>query len=176
MLLVFVGMTTAAYAQLYDYSVIGQVTNDFWEGEGGSEFEIGPPATGVQAGQMADDGFDVDGAGTLLLPLSLTLSDQDGDDTATFSGANFGGGLAGRIGIGYGLSPFRGLVITPGAAWYANFSSYSFDFPGGATTYREITHGPAAVGQVAFMLNENFWFQSWAMYGYYENRRTRLFL
>lgn len=162
----FLAVATTAPAQLFDYSVIGQSTMDYWNDSESGDFQIGTLATGIQVGQMADDGFDFEWAGTVLFPLSLTSVTEDDESTARLSDANFGAGMAGRFGVGYGISAIPGLVVTPGIAWHFIFNSYSFDFPAGATAYRELTHGPAAVGQAAFRLTDSFWLQGGLMLGY----------
>lgn len=156
-----------AYGQLTSYSIIGQVANDAWSRtDDAGDFDIGTTATGIQIGRMADDGFDLDWAGSMLIPLSFRFERESDSESATIADANFGFGFAGHVGAGYGLKLSDRFIVTPALAWHTVFSSYSFDFPGGAREYRELTHGPAAVAQAAFQLTDDLWLQGGALYGY----------
>ncbi len=161
-----IGVPGPAEAQLYDYSIIGQYTDDFWNGSGDSEFNIQTVTTGFQVGRMQEEGFGTEWAATVLLPLSLTFDGEDTTDTASLEDANFSTGFGFRFGVGFGFSPMDRLLVTPGIAYHAMYVRYSFDFPGGATEYYEFTHGPAAVAQVAFAISPRFHLQGGAMFAY----------
>lgn len=161
--MILVAVTAPLSAQLYDYSIIGQTTNDYWDGQGDSEFNVKTASTGFQMGRMQEEGFGTEWGATVLLPLSLTFDSSSGSSTSTLEDANFGAGIGFRYGVGYGISPIERLVVTPGLAYQAMYIRYSFDFPGGASEYYELTHGPAAVGQVAYAITPRLWVQGGLM-------------
>lgn len=165
-IVMLLGATGTAHAQLYDFAVIGQYTDDFWDGGGDSEFNVRTASTGFQVGRMQGEGFGTEWAGTLLVPLALTFDGEQGSDTSTLEDANFSVGLGFRYGIGHGISPTDRLLVTPGLAYHAMYMRYSFDFPGGATEYYELTHGPAALGQAAFEISPRLQLHGGVMFAF----------
>lgn len=153
------------HAQMYDYSIIGQSTNDFWDGTGDSEFNILTASTGFQLGRMQEVGLGTEWAVTILLPISLTFDGEDETRTADLDDADFGAGLGFRYGLGYGI-PLGRLLVTPGIAYHAMYIRYSFSFPGGASEYYELTHGPAAVAQAAFQITDRFHLHGGIMFAF----------
>ncbi|TVR60322.1 MAG: hypothetical protein EA426_05265 [Spirochaetaceae bacterium] len=147
-----------------NYSLTLAQNRTNWTGEEGDDLSITIRTFGVEYGNAPIEGLGFVWSGTFLFPLSLSYN--IGGELVTYDMTGFGFGMMFQLGAGYAIDLTERVRVMPGLGWNFTLSFFPHDFPGGATSYQEVTHGPALVGEVAYKLFDVFWLRAGATLAY----------
>ncbi|TVQ27265.1 MAG: hypothetical protein EA382_04015 [Spirochaetaceae bacterium] len=150
----------AATERTANYRLTGLLNRTNWSSEASPAFLITTVAIGVEYGVSPTTGPGLLAAGSVVIPVSLVLVDGDDRSVADFSASGLSAGFAGRLGFGYGFEPIDRLRVMPALSWGFTASDYRHRFPGGSTSYTELTHGPGIEAEAGFRVTPDIWIEA----------------